>query len=135
MTFLMLGACSATAPVFVDEKTSAASAQSVPTPPVAPQSDVTDRPPDGLYSGLSILTSFHGDCNAGGTGEILFNAGQVTYHDARNPILVGPLGKDGSVDLVSGQTRLTGRLEGTQFIGSIDGGPCGYDMKFDHLGN
>lgn len=113
--------CAGTAQPFV------AQPYSPPTP-----ADAAAGRPDGVYSGLSVLTSFHGDCNAGGTGELVLDAGQVTYHDERNPVLSGPLGTGGAIDLASGPTRLTGRVTASQFVGRISGGPCGYDMKFDH---
>ncbi len=101
-------------------------------PPDQTPADPVAGRPDGVYSGLSVLTSFHGDCNAGGTGELVLDAGQVTYHDERNPVLTGSLGRDGAVDLASGPTRLTGRVAALQFVGRISGGPCGYDMVFAH---
>lgn len=99
------------------------------TLPVAAQGAVED----GRYAGLSILTAFHGDCNAGGTGEIVVRGQALSYQDARNPALSGVLGADGSVDLESGGTHLTGRFEAMVFTGRIAGGPCEYQMRFEHV--
>ena len=100
-----------------------------PTSPVTAQGAVED----GRYAGLSILTAFHGDCNAGGTGEIVVRGQALGYRDARNPALSGLLGADGSVDLESGGTHLTGRFEAMVFTGRIAGGPCEYQMRFEHV--
>ena len=89
---------------------------------------------DGRYAGLSVLTAFHGDCNAGGTGEIVVDGRTLTYRDARNPVLSGPLGDDGGVDLSSGPVHLTGRFAAMVFTGRIAGGPCEYQMRFEHVG-
>ncbi len=97
--------------------------------PVAAQGGVED----GRYAGLSILTAFHGDCNAGGTGEIVVRGQALSYQDAHNPALSGPLGADGSVDLESAGTHLTGRFEAMVFTGRIAGGPCEYQMRFEHV--
>lgn len=88
---------------------------------------------NGRYAGLSILTAFHGDCNAGGTGEIVVRGQAVSYRDARNPALSGLLGADGSVNLESGETHLTGRFSAMVFTGRIAGGPCEYQMRFEHV--
>jgi hypothetical protein len=123
----------ATLPVAV-QATSPATAQTLPVAaktmsPVTAQGAVED----GRYAGLSILTAFHGDCNAGGTGEIVVRGQALSYQDARNPALSGLLGADGSVDLESGGTHLTGRFEAMVFTGRIAGGPCEYQMRFEHV--
>ena len=105
----------------------------VAAPPVMVAQPVVAQ--DGVYSGLSILTSFHGDCNAGGTGEVVLRGDDVVYRDARNPLLHGPMGRGGDVDLASGTTRLTGHFDATQFVGRIAGGPCGYELRFDRIGD
>ena len=99
------------------------------TPPAAVQSAVED----GRYAGLSVLTAFHGDCNAGGTGEIVVRGRALTYRDARNPALSGLLGDDGDVDLSSGGVHLTGRFAAMVFNGRIAGGPCEYQMRFERV--
>ncbi len=99
------------------------------TPPVMAQAGVED----GRYAGLSILTAFHGDCNAGGTGEIVVRDRALTYRDARNPDLSGLLGADDGVDLASGSVHLTGRFAAMVFTGRIAGGPCEYQMRFEHV--
>ena len=107
------------------------------TSPVAAQAMSPDAAQgaveEGRYAGLSILTAFHGDCNAGGTGEIVVRGQALSYRDARNPVLSGLLGTDGSVDLESGGTHLTGRFEAMVFTGRIAGGPCEYQMRFEHV--
>ena len=89
--------------------------------------------PDGRYAGLAILTAFHGDCNAGGTGELLVSGRTVSYRDARNPMLSGLLGPHGKVDLAAGSARLSGHFEGAVFTGRIAGGACEYQMRFERL--
>ena len=89
--------------------------------------------PDGRYSGLSILTAFHGDCNAGGTGEMLVSGRMVSYRDARNPVLSGMLGPHGEVDLEAGSTRLAGHFAAAVFTGRIAGGACEYQMRFERV--
>lgn len=111
--------------------TSLAAAQTMS--PVAAQATAQGAVEDGRYAGLSILTAFHGDCNAGGTGEIVVRGQALSYQDARNPALSGLLGADGSVDLESGGTHLTGRFEAMVFTGRIAGGPCEYQMRFEHV--
>lgn len=108
---------------------SANATQAPAAPPVTAQAGVED----GRYAGLSILTAFHGDCNAGGTGEIVVRDRALTYHDARNPDLSGPLGADDGVDLASGGVHLTGRFAAMVFVGRIAGGPCEYQMRFEHV--
>lgn len=110
-------------------------------PPVAepaavpgPAADDAEAPvPDGRYAGLAILTAFHGDCNAGGTGQIVVHGGTIAYRDDRNPALSGPLGEHGAVDLASGTTRLSGRFDGAVFTGRIAGGACEYQMRFERM--
>lgn len=120
------GPAPATSPVTA-QATSPAAVQTIS--PVAAQGAVED----GRYAGLSILTAFHGDCNAGGTGEIVVRGQALSYHDARNPALSGLVGADGSVDLESGGTHLTGQFEAMVFTGRIAGGPCEYQMRFEHV--
>ncbi len=57
----------------------------------------------------------------------------LSYRDALNPPLSGLLGADGGVDLESGATHLTGRFAAMVFIGRIAGGPCEYQMRFEHV--
>ncbi len=89
--------------------------------------------PDGRYAGLAILTAFHGDCNAGGTGEIVVHGRAISYRDAHNPELSGLLGDRGAVDLSAGPVRLTGRFDDAVFTGRIAGGVCEYQMRFERL--
>ncbi len=89
--------------------------------------------PDGRYAGLAILTAFHGDCNAGGTGEIVVHGRAISYRDARNPSLSGLLGDRGAVDLSAGPARLTGRFADAVFTGRIAGGACEYQMRFERV--
>ena len=89
--------------------------------------------PDGRYAGLAILTAFHGDCNAGGTGQIVVHGRALAYHDDRNPPLSGLLGEHGSVDLAAGGTRLTGHFADAVFTGRIAGGACEYQMRFERV--
>lgn len=89
--------------------------------------------PDGRYAGLAILTAFHGDCNAGGTGEIVVHGRAITYRDERNPMLSGLLGEHDEVDLAAGRTRLTGHFAAAVFTGRIAGGACEYQMRFERV--
>lgn len=95
--------------------------------------DAEEAVPDGRYAGLAILTAFHGDCNAGGTGQIVVHGGTLIYRDDRNPMLSGPLGAHGAVDLASGTTRLSGRFADAVFTGRIAGGACEYQMRFERV--
>lgn len=89
--------------------------------------------PDGRYAGLAILTAFHGDCNAGGTGEIVVHGRTLSYHDEINPRLSGLLSDQGEVDLMSGSTHLIGRFVSKMFTGRIAGGVCEYQMRFERV--
>ncbi len=89
--------------------------------------------PDGRYAGLAILTAFHGDCNAGGTGQIVVHGRALTYRDDRNPPLSGLLGEHGSVDLAAGGTRLIGNFTDAVFTGRIAGGACEYQMRYERV--
>lgn len=113
-------------------KPAAVRADPVPGPGTTAD-DVEAAVPDGRYAGLAILTAFHGDCNAGGTGQIVVHGGTLTYRDDRNPMLSGPLGEHGTVDLVSGTTRLSGQFADAVFTGRIAGGACEYQMRFEHM--
>ena len=111
-----------------------AAVQADPVPdPGMTANDLDAAVPEGRYAGLAILTAFHGDCNAGGTGQIVVHGGTLTYRDDRNPMLSGSLGAHGTVDLVSGTTRLTGRFAGAVFTGRIAGGACEYQMRFERV--
>jgi hypothetical protein len=126
------GPAVASPPAARDESSPAARDES----PAALASLPDEAPPeveDGRYAGLSILTAFHGDCNAGGTGEILVSGRSMTYNDARNSALSGPIGADGGVDVESAGTRLTGRFAARVFTGRIAGGPCEYQMRFERV--
>ncbi len=109
-----------------------ADAVAAPGPAAAAAAGAGEVVPDGRYAGLAILTAFHGDCNAGGTGEIVVHGRAVTYRDARNPLLSGRLGEHGEVDIAAGRTRLTGHFADAVFTGRIAGGACEYQMRYEH---
>ncbi len=114
--------------------TAAPAPRQAPPPPQAlrappPAGTVADAP-DGLYSGHAVLLDTRGDCNAGGTGQLLVADGQAHFRDARNGQLDGALGPDGAVDLSAGQRHLLGSVRGGAFEGTISGGVCDYRLAF-----
>ena len=78
-----------------------------------------------------MLTDFHGDCNAGGTGVVTLHGGAVCYRDAHTPALCGPLRADRTADAAAGSQYLLARFSGTHVSGSITGGLCEYRFSYE----
>lgn len=81
-----------------------------------------------------MLTDFHGDCNAGGTGLLTLHGGELCYRDAHTPSLCGSLRPDGTADLLAGRIHLVARVSGPHAAGSITGGVCDYRFSYDRQG-